>query len=501
MNKNLEDLTRLPIPVRIRRVRKAEKLTQVLFAERMEVSQSTVSRAESSGMFTLDFAEALLRHYPECFKFSELEEWLAQKGGNGLEEKPAFPEVSNDRPFLGPPISAEMHPPFGDTLDAYLLCHMGELAFHKQDVEEAKKLLERCLEAADRLRLKDIAAYAVLVRGNVDLAEDKIPEALACFSDSLRRYQEIRDDQGMALAYVSLGRAEVERHYYPRAELSLLKGYSLAVSADDEEAVAMALHHRGRVAAERNRTDSQQMADMNDPEAANIGAEAARLFYRDALRICGRLRESLRPVTLLKQLSLVEINAWLRNRERELALLNNLSLISWHLGDQKEAKALVQRAAAMYREMGDNLNLSRTLANAAYYDTLTQDYASAFRQLDEGIRICPPDNHYPYLILLEEFALLSKRVGRIELSALLYAAAEGMRRRYDVKPVEQLEPERQGYISAVKAALGEDVFSSAWAKGLTLSEDQAAQYAFSLGDCAEVRISPWGEGATALSQP
>ncbi len=152
--------------------------------------------------------------------------------------------------------------------------------------------------------------------------------------------------------------------------------------------------------------------------------------------------------------------------------LNNLGYLLYLHGDLAQATALAQEGLDLARELGDKLFIIQTLETLGSIAVSQGDLAQAITCYTEGYSLsCELGNELFvawYLIGLARVAVAQHQLKR---AARLFAAADV---RYDLNkqmsPKERDDHERT--IGSVRARLGEQAFTAAWAEGRKMTLEQ-----------------------------
>jgi non-specific serine/threonine protein kinase len=152
-------------------------------------------------------------------------------------------------------------------------------------------------------------------------------------------------------------------------------------------------------------------------------------------------------------------------------------------GDPAElarAIACYEEALALFREVDHRgQGYVRALHGLAYVAYKQRVLPRALAATQEVLALDWADG-WPVYHYLEDVADIAGRIGRPEVAARLYGAAEAQRERdgRPVEPVYRAEFERDAAVS--RWALGEAAFAAAWAAGRALPLEQAVAEALSL---------------------
>jgi predicted ATPase/DNA-binding SARP family transcriptional activator len=174
----------------------------------------------------------------------------------------------------------------------------------------------------------------------------------------------------------------------------------------------------------------------------------------------------------------VALSRALGDRRNVGASLASLGIAKQALGDPEGASDL-EEGLALLREVGDHTAVGTALENAGYLACLQGDFARAaalgtrglaqFREMGE--------NRGAAAGCMELTAITAQVQGRAERAARLFGAAEALRKAAGSAMFNAWQGEYERHVAAVRAALGEEAFATAWAMGRQMSAERAMEYA------------------------
>jgi tetratricopeptide (TPR) repeat protein len=154
--------------------------------------------------------------------------------------------------------------------------------------------------------------------------------------------------------------------------------------------------------------------------------------------------------------------------------LNNLGNVVFDLGDYERARALYEESRALYTEGGNQYGVSLTLYNLGDLALRVGDAARARACLAEGLALSRSlGDNARCAEYLERLAWLAATQGQPERAAQLWGAAAAQREALGAarSPHDQADHERE--VSDARKQLDEVVFVAAWARGRTMTLQQA----------------------------
>jgi tetratricopeptide (TPR) repeat protein len=187
------------------------------------------------------------------------------------------------------------------------------------------------------------------------------------------------------------------------------------------------------------------------------------------------------PETAL-QYDLSSVALWreLENPFELAKALTSAGIALLEIGEYMAARQALLETQDLFRSLGYQRGVATTIHNLGETAYKMGEYANARELLTESLRIRQHlglPRGYPYSF--ELLAQVNEREGRYEQAVQLLAAAETLRIRIGA-PLEQVA---QKHVTAVLARartrLGDVAYELAWAKGATLTTEQAISLALS----------------------
>jgi predicted ATPase/Tfp pilus assembly protein PilF len=160
--------------------------------------------------------------------------------------------------------------------------------------------------------------------------------------------------------------------------------------------------------------------------------------------------------------------------------LNNLAMVvcSQGQGDLGRAGQLTEESVALQRELGTRGGLSMGLCNLGWMTLLQDDLGRAADLYRESLSLSW-DTGLNLIVqsVLEGFACVAGAKGETERAARLWGAAQALHETKHLPRDPDFLAEADARISAVRSAMGEEVWEQAWRKGRAMTLDEAVSYA------------------------
>ncbi len=147
-------------------------------------------------------------------------------------------------------------------------------------------------------------------------------------------------------------------------------------------------------------------------------------------------------------------------------------------GDYAEAQRLYEESLALYRKLGNKADVPASLHNLAYVALHQNDLERATLLFKESIDLqLDRGNRLGVIECLFGFAGTALAAQQIERATRLFVAATRLQdeQRAQVWPAERAEHERS--LAQLHALMDDAAWQAAWAKGQSLTLDQAVDYA------------------------
>ena len=285
------------------------------------------------------------------------------------------------------------------------------------------------LERASALR---VASGLEQVLGNLMAARALAEEALALFEST-------ENARGGAGVLLTLGNVALMQDDFTGARAYYERGLPLYRKLGEQDGIARALGNLGVI-----------MLMQGDLAGAKI--------------IC---EESL---TCLQKSG---------DKENSARALRNLGQIAYAQGEDAEARVRLEEAVALFHQIGArNVTLVGSLCLLGAVALRQGHTQEARMRLAEGLRLAGEiEDNSVGAEALEAWAKLCLAEGQAAQAACLLGASAQTRRTSGILNDVASQAVLEADVLATKAALGEDAFHAAWAKGEQMPCEQAIEYA------------------------
>ena len=178
------------------------------------------------------------------------------------------------------------------------------------------------------------------------------------------------------------------------------------------------------------------------------------------------------------------------------AALHHLGILAADArGDAATARSFLEESLAGYRALGFQRFIALVLRSLGDVALTEGEYGRARRLLRESLTTTVgAGDRLGFGGALGALAHLAAEEGRAERAVRVAGAAARERERRGARPWPVEERRREGWLSAARGTLGDEVFQRAWAEGRAMDREQVVAYA--LEDAPDAAPQP-REGAAA----
>jgi len=253
---------------------------------------------------------------------------------------------------------------------------------------------------------------------------------------SLRR--EIGDERGIAFVLTSLGWIEGMQGRYEKATSILEEAYGRLKTLDDKQLMAIALSYQSNAAIihgdlERARTLLEESA----PFIKEVGSKWGLAFY-----------------------------------------CYTSGIVAHEQGNSKLAEELLEESLSLFRALENKWGMAYVLNFRGHVKLEKNDMDCALACYKESLHLSKETgNKLGVANALLGFGRLSHRVGKQNQAARLFAATEALHLAIGAPLPAFMRARFDREVSAVRAALGEEVFTAEYEAGKKMAVEQAIEYA------------------------
>ena len=159
-------------------------------------------------------------------------------------------------------------------------------------------------------------------------------------------------------------------------------------------------------------------------------------------------------------------------------MLNKLGDVACFQGDFARAEALEEESLALAKELGDRWVMTSTLQSLGWVVYAREDFERARALQEEALKIAWELRHTGFIADgVEYIAQLAATQCEPARAATLFAAASVLREIAGTPMASTERALHEQEAAPARAALGDEAFEAAWAKGRAMILEQAVAYA------------------------
>jgi predicted ATPase/DNA-binding winged helix-turn-helix (wHTH) protein len=306
----------------------------------------------------------------------------------------------------------------------------------REHLIEGRAWLETILRLAGSAYPKERAKLCIFV-GALATAQGDFPSAEGFLQESLRLYEELHDQWGIAASLNALGVSGRDRGDYVTAQNHFERSLACWRTLPDRLATARCLHNLANVAKIRG-----------DYPRAQIALREATEIFQEVGDPSGA--------------------AWSMNQQAD---------IEREQGNLDVARDFYQRALKAFRVAADRWGSARSLADLGYVCCEQKDYEAAHAAYREALEVFSQLGHKRGMArALEGFACLAAARGDRVRTLKLAAAATHLRQLISAPLFQAEQIKLDQTLSSAWESLGEAEGKAAWAEGSALNIESAIEY-------------------------
>ena len=368
--------------------------------------------------------------------------------------------------------------PSGRQGAAHALWNLAQGASYREDLEQARALAEKSLTLFREVRDKFGIAQCLDHLGSYALIRGDYVQSKKIWEEDLTLRREIGDQDGVAWALSCLGNLALWQGDYEQAQALYIESRNTFREIGNKWAVSMALSGMGSVMLAQGEFEraaklyEEALAygrDMGDQNTiAGRRYDLARVAWsRGDYEQAARLYEE--TLTIVRKLN---------NKGAIAGTLYDLGGVAWVQGNLQLAEKRYEELLAIGREMEGQYTVGFALNGLGRVAFSRGDYGKARSLHGEALKILrETGNHWNIAYSLEASIALAVAQGDMRRAARLFGATETFyaQLRFLLSPLERDNHDR--HAAAIRAALGEAVFSALRAEGRGMTMEQAVEYA------------------------
>jgi tetratricopeptide (TPR) repeat protein len=388
--------------------------------------------------------------------------------------------------------------------------------------------LKKLLAQPEALAPTSTRAYALVVRGDLELSQGEYSEAENSFAESLQIYRQLGDEKGISEALSELARLLIQQGNFLRAGELSQESLELSRKMGDKFQISQALYRLAHV-----------LRTQNDRTMANELLEESVTLFSQMVDLGSIQNFFASPQSENAYFSLASSEQDQGNFERarevfeeglaffrktgsshEIAwFLRYLANLSWREGDLARAQTLYQESLQIVQDLKDKYCAAHTLDGLAQVENGKGNYEQAASLARQALNLCEQLGSKPRIAhaqctlglamqstdpsgaeqmlksslkvrdklrnkseiaeSLEALAKTHKFGGAFERATKLFAAANMLRESisFAMTSAEISESDRE--LKALRAELGDEAFTVIWDEGRALPLEQGIKLALS----------------------
>lgn len=343
-------------------------------------------------------------------------------------------------------------------------------------LHEGHTYLERALAASAEVVVSPQAkAKALIAAGTLAATQNDFDRVETYCRQSLALFRKLGDQPGIALSLFLLSVVPLMKNDSRGARSMTEEALALFRKMGDKERIAWSLSTLGLLDVREGKYRS-----------AHTLYEESLLLHRELGDKRGIARTLLHLASLLyvSQSDQATLYALLEESLRQfqelgekVGIANSYTLLGQLASSQNDpvtARLWLEKSIKLSRETGHHKDLGESLALLARVLLTLREHDQARALYEESLALARTVNH-SWLIAscLEGWAIMLADLHHLAWATQLWGAADALREaiRAPMTPVERADHE--GRIAAVRARLGEDIFSAAWAQGRAMTPERA----------------------------
>jgi predicted ATPase/class 3 adenylate cyclase len=320
----------------------------------------------------------------------------------------------------------------------------------------------------------DVRAKALLAAARLAFIQSNYDQGEALAQESLALFRKLGDRRGIALSLDRLGMASWRRGDFPAARVLLEEDLPLFKEIGDKDRVAWSLFTLGLL---NNKQGEYSRAYTLFEESLTLFRALGnkRGIAASLTQLAGTLFVSQGNQTMIYPLLEEGLSLDQEVGDKEGMAVASL-LLGWvalKQGDVNTAHARAEESLAFYREMEHREGIAEALSLLGRVEAALGDHAFARNLYEQSLAIAQEIGDKELIASgLERLANVVAVQGEPAWATRLWGTAEALREAIDapLQPVERADYDHA--VTAVRDALGEEAFVTAWTEGRSMTAEQ-----------------------------
>ncbi len=313
----------------------------------------------------------------------------------------------------------------------------GWLAYFQGHYEQAAQQIRESMQLYRTLGVVGNLVPSLNLLGHVTMRMGNVSEARSLLEESLTLARQVGDTQNLAYSLYFLAEGALEQDEHTRARSLLEESLMLFGESGNKQGLTWALQSLARA-----------LVTQGD--------------YTRAYTLAGE------SVALCRAM---------QNKTTLAFGLDLMGQVALTQGDASTARSLLEEELALLREMGEQRNIAYVLSHLADVTVAQGDEAAARSLYQESFALFRQlEDKRGFASSLQGWAGMAARRGEAMMAARLWGVAEALGEASGPRSpllLHVAHPDDDHLVRVVRAQLGEQAFSSAWAEGQLMTVEQA----------------------------
>jgi DNA-binding NarL/FixJ family response regulator len=343
-------------------------------------------------------------------------------------------------------------------------------------LSEGRDFLEHVLARSKDI-LTSLRAKALRSAGWLAYFQGHYEQAATQNRESVQLYRTVGDVGNMVPALFMLGHVTMRMGNVSEARSLLEDSLTLARQVGDKQNLAFSLYFLAEGALEQD--DHTRARSLLEESLTLFSEGGNKLGLTWSLQLLARSLvaqgDYARAYTLAGES--VALCREMQNKTALAFALDLLGQVALTQGDAPTARSLLEEELALLREMGEQRNIAYVLSHLADVAVAQGDEAAARSLYQESFALFRQlDDKRGFASSLQRWAGMAVRRGEAMTAARLWGVAEALGEASGPRSpllLHVAHPDDDYLVRVVRAQLGEQAFTSAWAEGQMMTLEQA----------------------------